>query len=284
MRRNRRVIRSPLDNSSITRRRLVAFASALVGAASIAPAKAVQSANLQGFGIVFLHGKGAWPGAFDGGILSSLADEGALVAKPEMPWSFHRRYGATYDQAMAEIDAAVAALKAKGANRIVVIGHSLGANAALGYAARHSDLAGVVALAPGHLPEVDPLRSHVADAVARAKQLIAAGQGNVPQSFPDMAQSIPLPATATPIVYLSWFDPDGPAVIPKNTAAIGAAPHPVPMLWVAGKLDPIDRRGPEYAYDAGAKNPKSKYVEVFADHLTTPLMAHNKVVEWINAL
>ena len=39
---------------------------------------------------------------------SSLEDEGALVAKPEMPWSFHRRYAATYDQAMAEIDAAVA--------------------------------------------------------------------------------------------------------------------------------------------------------------------------------
>ena len=149
-------------------------------------------ANLQGFGIVFLHGKGAWPGGFDGGILSSLEDEGALVAKPEMPWSFHRRYGATYDQAMAEIDAAVSGLKAKGASRIVVIGHSLGANAAIGYAARHPDLAGVVALAPGHLPEADPLRSHVADAVARAKELIAAGQGNVPQDFPDMAQSIPL--------------------------------------------------------------------------------------------
>src|SRR5580704_1569330 len=105
---------------------------------------AAEAANLQGFGIVYLHGKGAWPGGFNGGILSALEDEGALVAKPEMPWSFHRRYGATYDQAMAEIDAAVAGLKAKGASRIVIIGHSLGATAAIGYAARHPDLAGVV--------------------------------------------------------------------------------------------------------------------------------------------
>jgi pimeloyl-ACP methyl ester carboxylesterase len=241
-------------------------------------------ASLRGFGIVYLHGKGGWPGGLDGGILSSLKDEGALVTTPEMPWSFHRRYDATYDQAMAEIDVTVADLKASRANRIVIIGHSLGANAAIGYAARHNDIAGVVALAPGHLPEVGNMREFVSDAVARAKALIADGKGNVPQSFPDMAQGIPLTTTATPIVYLSWFDPDGPAVIPKNAQAIGAAARPVPLLWVAGKLDPIDRRGPEYAFDAAAKNPKSKYVEVFAGHLTTPLVARQQVVDWINSL
>lgn len=219
----------------MNRRRIVAlvFARVLMArslARSLALAAAIllpsfcgaaAGGALQGLGIVYLHGKGGWPGGFNGGILSSLQDEGALIAKPEMPWSFHRRYAATYDQAMAEIDAAIAELKAKGARRIVIIGHSLGANAAIGYAARHSDLAdpadlaGVVALAPGHLPEVGRLRSFVADALVRAKSLIAAGKGNVPQTFPDMAQGIPLVATATPIVYLSMFDPDGPAVISK---------------------------------------------------------------------
>ena len=245
---------------------------------------AEPAANLHGTGIVYLHGKGSWPGGLDGGTINALKEEGALVATPEMPWSFHRRYDATYDQALAEIDAAVAGLKAGGASRIVLMGHSLGANAAIGYAARHPELAGVVALAPGHLPEVGNMRSFVSDAVARAKMLVAEGKGNVPQSFPDMAQGIPLTTTATPIVYLSWFDPNGPAVIPKNAAAIGAAAAPVPLLWVVGKLDPIDRRGPEYAFDALAKNPKSKYVEVFAGHITTPLIARGQVINWINAL
>jgi pimeloyl-ACP methyl ester carboxylesterase len=161
---------------------------------------------------------------------------------------------------------------------------SLGANAAIGYAARHPELAGVVALAPGHLPDVGNLRSFVSDAVGRAKTLIAEGKGNVPLSFPDMAQGIPLTATATPTVYLSWFDPEGPAVIPKNAALMGAAPSPVPLLWVVGKLDPIDRRGPEYAFNALAKNPKSRYVEVIAGHLTTALVARGHVIDWINAL
>ena len=260
---------------------VVARAVVILAAVLLTPnfAGVALAASLQGFGIVYLHGKAAWPGALNGGILSSLEDEGALVAEPEMPWSFHRRYAATYNQAMSEIDAAVAGLKAKGASRIVVIGHSLGANAAIGYAARHPELAGIAALAPGHLPETEPLRSFVHDAVTRAKQLIAAGQGDVPETFPDMAQGIPLTTTATPVVYLSMFDPDGPAVIPKNTAAMGM----VPLLWVVGKLDPIDRRGPEYAFDA-AKNPKNKYIEVFAGHLTTPLVARKQVVEWIKSL
>jgi len=273
------------------RRRILAFFACALAAlgAALSPnmSGAAADEQLQVFGIVFLHGKASWPGAMNGGILSALRDEGALIATPEMPWSFHRRYAATYDQALAEIDAAVGELKGKGARRIVVIGHSLGANAAIGYAARRpgmAELAGIVALSPAHLPEVGDMRDFVADAVARAKKLVAEGKGDVPQTFPDMAQGIPLIAHATPIVYLSWFDPDGPAVIPKNAAVLGAAPHPVPLLWVVGKLDPIDRRGPEYAFDAAAKNPKSKYIEVFAGHLTTPLVARKQVVEWINSL
>jgi len=248
---------------------------------------AAPAQRLQEFGIVYLHGKASWPGAFNGGILDALREEGARVATPEMPWSFHRRYAATYDQAMAEIDAAVDGLKEQGARRIVVIGHSLGANAAIGYAARRPNLralAGVVALSPGHLPEVGDMRAFVAGAVARAKALVAEGKGDVTQAFPDMAQGIPLIAHATPAVYLSWFDPAGPAVIPKNAALIGASPHPVPLLWVVGKLDPIDRRGREYAFDAAAKNPKSKYIEVFAGHLTAPMTARGQVVAWINSL
>jgi len=254
--------------------------AALAVVAGLSFAALAQSANLQGVGVVYLHGKGAWPGAADGGILSTLAEEGALVATPEMPWSFKRKYGATYEQAMAEIDAVATGLKAQGATRIVVIGHSLGANAAIGYAARHPDLAAVVALAPAHLPEAEGLRSHTQEAIAEAKQLVAAGQGDVPRRFPDMAQGIPLTATATPLVYLSMFDPDGPAVIPKNAEAMG----PVPLLWVVGTLDPIARRGPDYAFKFGAKNPKSRYIEVFAGHLTTPLAARSQVVEWINSL
>jgi len=238
----------------------------------------IHAASLQGTGVVFLHGKGVWTGAFDGGIPSALEAEGAVVASPEMPWSFGRMYGATYDEAMREIDAAVAALKAKGATRIVVIGHSLGANAAIGYGARRSGVAAVVAISPGHLPETAEMRARTGDAILEARNLLAAGDKSR-HTWPDRIQGVPTFATASPAVYLSMFDPDGPAVIPKNAAALR-----VPLLWVVGDSDPIFSRGREYAFVRAPKNPKSRYLEVSAGHLTAPRVAQSQVVEWVKSL
>jgi pimeloyl-ACP methyl ester carboxylesterase len=253
--------------------RLMLLAFVIVAAAPL------QAASLQGTGVVFLHGKGVWPGAFDGGIPGALEAEGAQVESPEMPWSFRRMYGATFDQAMTEIDAAVAGLKARGANRIVIVGHSLGANAAIGYAARRSVVAAVVAIAPGHLPETAEMRARTHDALAEARQMYAAGKQDR-RAWPDLVQGIPTIALATPAVYLSMFDPDGPAVIPKNAAALRA----IPFLWVVGNSDPIHERGRDYAFTRGARNPASRYIEVAAGHLTTAWQARAQVVEWLKAL
>jgi pimeloyl-ACP methyl ester carboxylesterase len=258
----------------ITRR--LAFVVGVV--AALAAASPVTAASLRGMGVVFLHGKGVWPGAFDGGIPAALEAEGAKVVSPEMPWSLRRLYGATYEQAMAEIDAAVATLKAKGATRIVVIGHSLGANAALGYAAQRHSVVAVVAIAPGHLPETAEMRARTQSAIAEAKQLVAAGRQER-RTWPDMVQGLPTFASATPSVYISWFDPNGPAVIPKNVAALNG----IPLLWVVGNFDPISSRGAQYAFSR-AKNPANRYVSVLATHLTTSLMARGQVVEWLKAL
>ena len=239
----------------------------------------LHAASLQGTGVVFLHGKGVWTGAFDGGIPSALAAEGAVVASPEMPWSFGRMYGATYDDAMREIDAAVAGLKGKGATRIVIMGHSLGANAAIGYAARRGGVAAVVALSPGHLPETAEMRARTGAALVEARALLAAGEKSR-RTWPDRIQGVPTFATASPAVYLSMFDPDGPAVIPKNAAALRG----VPLLWVVGDSDPIFARGRDYAFARAPRNPKSRYVEVSAGHLTTPRAAQSQVVEWLKSL
>src|SRR5258708_12256104 len=86
-------------------------------------ATSVQAASLLGLGVVFLHGKGVWAGAFDGGIPAALEAEGAVAGSPEMPWSLRRIYGATYEEAMREIDAAVAGLKGREGRRIAITAH-----------------------------------------------------------------------------------------------------------------------------------------------------------------
>jgi dienelactone hydrolase len=233
---------------------------------------------LRGFGVVLLHGKAGSPGGMMGGLADDLRGDGALVETPEMPWSARRIYDATYDAAFKEIDAAVADLRKKGAIRIVVGGHSMGGNAAIAYGARRDGLAGVFALAPGHTPDSGLLRLHAHGAVAKARQLIAAGQGTVRMSFPDMAQGIPFSVTATPVVYLSFFDPDGPASMPRNVAALS-----MPLLWVVGLGDPMVVNGRDYAF-ARTTHPKSKYVVIPALHLTTPMQSRQTVVDWLKLL
>jgi dienelactone hydrolase len=258
-------------------RLLIVVAACLMALPVVARA---QGLPLAGFGVVLLHGKGGTPTSMIEGLSETLKKEGALVEAPELPWSHRRIYDATYDQAMAEIDLAVQKLKWAGAKRIVVAGHSLGGNAAIGYAARRQDLAAVIALAPGHLPEAWALRIRTKGAIAKAKQLVADGKGDVPMSFPDLAQGIPFQVKATPHVYLSMFDPEGPAVIPRNAAAMGA----VPFLWVVGVGDPIFFHGRDYGFDPGAKHPKSKYLVIPGLHLTTPFQARRMIVDWLRSL
>jgi pimeloyl-ACP methyl ester carboxylesterase len=257
----------------------LAAVAALMLLAALAPGQA-QNSSLKGYGVVLLHGKLFGPGAFVGDLIAALSAEGARVEIPEMPWSKSRMYDASYEQAMREIDAAVARLKAQGAKKIVIAGHSMGANAAIGYAARRPGLAAVMALSPGHLPETEELREYTREAVARAKQLVAAGRGNEKMSFPDRAQGWPYAVEATPRIYLSLFDPHGPAVMPRNAAAMPA----LPFLWLVGKSDPIYPRGPGYAYARGAKHPKSRYLEVDAGHIGAPSAAREELVAWLKSL
>lgn len=252
--------------------------AALVAVVASGPSPAQQ--GLPGLGVVLIHGKGGTPTTGIEGLHESLKRAGALVEAPEMPWSARRIYDATFDQAMAEIDAAAERLRKAGARNIAVIGHSLGANAAIGYAARRKDLHAVVALAPGHLPEAWALRARTRGAIAEAKKMIAAGKGDVRRSFPDLAQGIPFSVRATPYVYLSMFDPDGPAVMPKNAAAMGQ----VPFLWIAGVADPIVFHGKDYIYGRGAKHPKSKYLVTASMHLSTPYQSRGQIVEWLKGL
>jgi hypothetical protein len=53
---------------------------------------------------------------------------------------------------------------------------------------------------------------------------------------------------------------------------------------VAGTFDPISRQGRKYAFDLAAKDPRSRYIEVFAGHLSTPRIARTTIVRWLKSL
>jgi pimeloyl-ACP methyl ester carboxylesterase len=179
---------------------------------------------------------------------------------------------------MLEIDDAVAYLKNNGAKDIFIAGHSLGANVALHYATRTS-VKGVIAIAPGHSPESNIMRTKLAADVERAKKMINEGQGNKAARFDDINQGRVFSITSTANIYVSWFDPDGSAIMPKNAAALkpGTA-----LFWVVGTRDPLSKAGSSYAFDNAQPNPKNKYIEVDSDHMGTPTVAAGEIVNWLN--
>lgn len=250
---------------------VVAFFLGLVSAAS------AQAAG-ETVGVVVMHGKWGAPNHLLN-LARELERNGFLVANLEMAWSGSRLYDKGIDDAMAEIDAAVRKLQDKGAKKIFVAGHSLGAAAAIRYGTR-ATVDGLIALAPGHYPEGQVFRTRLASGVKKAQEMVQAGKGDNKAWFDDLntgnrSKSVRFSAK----IYLDFSDPEGPMNFRNNAAALRPS---VPVLWVVGtKEEPGPRRLGDLAYKQIPPNPANKYLEIEADHLGTPGKAIPAVIEWI---
>jgi pimeloyl-ACP methyl ester carboxylesterase len=229
-------------------------------------------------GIVLMHGKWAGPPAPPIKVLATaLRAKDFKVITPVMPWGKKRMYDADYPTALSEIEASVEILRKKGAKRIIVAGHSFGANASIAYAASGREVDGVIAIGPGHCPDLQKFDA----SVAKARKMIAKGKAEETASFDDNNQGQNRTISTTAKIYLSFFDPDGLGVMPKSAAAI---PKPVPFLWVIGTHDHLYRHGENYVFNKVPKHPRNSYLVVNADHNGTPVVAASKIVEWIMSL
>jgi dienelactone hydrolase len=251
----------------------------LLGGCAAGAGGAAAGAAAGDIGVVLMHGKWGTPDRHIGDVAGALARSGYRVENVEMPWSRTRLYDKSYDAALVEVDEAVARLRARGARRVVVGGHSLGANAALAYGASRDGVAGVMALAPGHTPE--RFAARLGDSLAKAKAMVAEGRGDSTAGFEDINQGERRTVSVRARIYLSYFDPDGPAVMPRNTANLKPA---AALLWVVGTRDPLFARGAAYAFADAPANPVSRYVVVPADHLSTPAASIDAVLAWLAAL
>jgi pimeloyl-ACP methyl ester carboxylesterase len=231
-------------------------------------------------GVVLMHGKQGSPGAVISGLAAKLRSAGYAVSTPTMPWSRDRIYETTVDGAMGEIDRACGSLRKQGAKKIIVAGQSLGANAAIRYAATRKNIDGLICLAPGYSPERPPMRDRRANDVERAKQMIEEGKKSQAAQFTDGNMGRAFQIVVRPDVYLSWVDPDGPAVMPNNAASIK---KPIPILYIVGSLDPWATPKGDI-FDQAPFHRKSRFVTVSADHLGVPSAAADEVLNWLESL
>jgi pimeloyl-ACP methyl ester carboxylesterase len=251
------------------RARVLGVAVVLTAAMSVAAAQ-------DRIGVVLLHGKQSAPEQHEP-LASAMAAAGFPVERPEMCWSGRRIYDRDYLGCLRDIDPAIDRLRQRGVTALVIAGHSLGANGALAYGARNA-VKGVVALAPGHRPEVLARRPRIAEDLERARRLVAEGRSDHPTRFADYNGSLVITVTTTPVSYLSFFAPDSPAVMPDNAARLKA-----PLLYVVGNGDPL-QRGPVEIFAKGPPHPLNRYVTVRAGHFDTSAVAAGAVVEWLKLM
>lgn len=229
-------------------------------------------------GIVLMHGKGGTTRHVDD-LSDNLKDLGVLVETPIMPWSEDRIYDKGYEESMAEIDTYVKKLEADGAKKIFVAGHSLGANAALGYGARREGLSGVILLAYGHVPGLRGFARKLKPSTDKAQAMINAGKGEEKASFDDVSGGRKKTAYSTANDLFSWFDPDGLATIAANAPKVKSN---TPVLCVDGSYDRWQRC--ERIMSQLPDNPKSKALFVNADHRETPAQAFEEIETWLRGL
>jgi len=235
-------------------------------------------------GVLLLHGKTGMPGQMKP-LAATLTAAGYVVGAPEMCWSKRRIYDKSLSGCFADIDAAIGRLKGEGATKVVLGGPSLGAMAALAYAATHEGLAGVIAIVPASDPADASGYPGLAAGIAAAKKLIAAGQGDVTTQLSDIVTGdTAITVTATPNAYMSFHGADSPvATVTGGLATVVMPKVTVPCLWIAATHDPSQ----QVAASVFAKlphNARSQLVKVDADHAGAPDASGGAVTAWLATL
>jgi pimeloyl-ACP methyl ester carboxylesterase len=254
------------------------FIAQLILAALAAAVPLRATAQADPIGVVIMHGKGGRPTGYVATLAQTLEGKGYLVANLEMPWSGRRNYDVTVERGEQEVESAVAGLRAKGAKKVFVSGHSQGGAFALHLAARPG-IDGIIAMAPGGDVGNRVFREELGQSVARARRLVAEGKGNEPERLEDYEGARGrYPVVAAPAVYLTWFEPEG--AMNMQRAARAANPR-VPILWIVGLGErPALRKATLSLFHSLPDNPLTRLYEPNADHTGTPTASADEIIRW----
>lgn len=234
--------------------------------------------NAKTIGVVLMQGKGGTTKWVDS-LASSLESEDIQVITPDMPWHRDRIYDKSFEGAMLEIQEHVNTLKSKGATRIYIAGHSLGAVAAAGYGARVGNIQGIILLAPGHFTNMRKFKRKFVDDLEKADEMIKAGKGNETAEFGDINMGQRMPRDVKAKIYKSMFSPTGPAEFVTNMKNLQKG---ISILYVAGSEDRIPKtKDREYAFDKAPANEKNQFTMIDSGHLDVPDLAGDTVIEWL---
>jgi pimeloyl-ACP methyl ester carboxylesterase len=230
-------------------------------------------------GVVVMHGKGGNPNRFVSDLASALQENGVLVANLEMPWSGNRNYDVDTAAAEKQVQEALDGLRAKGATKVFVAGHSQGGVFTF-YLGGRLALDGIIAIAPGGNVATSFYQGKIGDSLAEAKKYVAEGKGNERERLQDYEGSRGLyPIVSVPSAYVTWFDPDGAM---NQDRSLKALKPTLPVLYISPTGDyPQLRRLKNSVFNALPSNPHSKLYEPEASHLQAPGASSAEILRWV---
>lgn len=231
-------------------------------------------------GVVVMHGKGGQPGKFVNILADGLEQKGLLVNNLDMPWSGRRQFDVPTETAVEEILAALAGLKAKGAQKLFVAGHSHGGVFAIHFGATHS-IDGIIGIAPGGSTGARVVAEKLGASLGEARRLVAEGRGKEKVALLDYESSRGhYPVNTTPENFISWYDPAG--AMNMTLAAPGLK---APILWLVAARDyPGLRKSNIPAFRDFPSHLLNRLAEPDSDHLNAPAAAIDEIVFWTAAV
>jgi pimeloyl-ACP methyl ester carboxylesterase len=215
-----------------------------------------------------------------------LVDYQAYAWSSDTPGIFNAKaYDRPFETCIDQIDSAIVKLKNQGASQIFLVGHSMGANAALYYIAeRINSVNGVILLAPAHNVHLSRFVKVHQWSIDHAKQLIDAGDGTVDSYFVDFtSDSLIAVIESVGDNYYSMMNPDGAANMKHNAQRLS---WPANILTISGDKDTTQTYFFESVYlNLNNKSPLNRYVLVpNGTHTSICLEGTDRITNWISTI
>lgn len=239
-------------------------------------------------GMVLLHGIGTQPHwSANSNLASELRSNGYDVVTPVFPWA-GKKGKTSYDGSLQDsydlITESIQDLKDQGNEHIFVAGHSVGAVVSLGYATEHSNIDGVIGIAPG-FPGWSVPMNHSLDFKPkilknmnkRANKKISMGKGDVESEFVTNNHGKKFKIWTTPNNYLSFHHFEGVSRMDLTMPKLN-----VPVLWISTSKDVFTQNGlSRESYDLAPENKINKYVEISTPHNKVPRDSGDEIKSWV---
>lgn len=231
--------------------------------------------------VFFMHGKWSRPNTYIFKALEKLLiSKNYTVKKLDMPWGKYRNYDQSYDDALHELKTKIEEHQRAGFKKIILIGHSLGANACFAYQSKYNDADAIIAIAPGHRPEHLFGNNQYQQWLRIAKRNIDTGQGEQLISFEDINSGYKKTFNIMSKVFYSYYCPTG---LGNMTSAVSKIKKSVPVLYIEARTDTV-RLGPEYVFFRLPKNSYNSYKLVESNHIDCVKASKNLIMEWLKDL